>query len=122
MADLRCPRCHYVYTIHNRDGTCPRWAVASLGHGSARVSIRIGTRRWPGSEAHVYAYFADSIDGDMVAAWDLTSDLFEPVPLITLRKETGWTRPGTRAEIEHALDELKMMLGGRVEHVKRIGF
>lgn len=66
------------------------------------------------------AYFPDAIEGEMIPAWDLTSDSFEPVPILSLRKETGWTRPATRDEIEQAKDDLEMRIGARVTVVKRI--
>ena len=120
MSDLRCPSCRQVYTVHDRDGTCPRWALSSFASSGTRVSIRVGTRRWLGSEDHVFAYFADGIAGEMIDAWDLTDDRVESVPLITLKDEYRWTRPGKRDEIDRALEELRLTLG-KVTHVKRIG-
>lgn len=116
----RCSSCGHVPAIHDRSGACPRWAgVRGLAAGT-RVVFRIG-RRWPECEGHVLAYFADSIDGDMVLVWDLTAGTQFEAPTMTAQREKGWTERPTLDQVREGQADLGLEIGDKVIVVRNLG-
>lgn len=110
----RCPTCHHVFAIHDRDGKCPRWVgVRGLVSTGTRVCFRKGTRRWPDCDGHVLAYFIESIDegSGMVLVWDLTAGQQFEAPVSVAE---SWTKPLSGDARTDAAADLALEIGDRV--------
>jgi hypothetical protein len=98
--------------LHAESNQCrPRLSAKTVG---TRVCFRIG-HKWPGAEGHVLAYFANCVDREsgMVEVWDLTAETQFSAPLTTT--SGPWTKRPTTDQRADAADELKGLIGARVE-------
>jgi hypothetical protein len=134
MSIQRCMACGHTTAIHDRDGTCPRWA-GRLDRQSLRVVIRVASRKWADCSGHLLAFLADTADitelgsrkelggtnysVGTVVVWDLDTDIQEEMPLFTVREP--WSSKPTSDQRAEAVDRLRRDTGELIKVVGVLG-